>query len=66
MRSAEKEEETKDHLGGKLSTETLRDEDGVGVHEMAKTLLHAIHEYGFHGLLHNVQFSLFLREKNKN
>jgi len=48
----------KHHLGGKLSTETLRDEYGIRVHEMAKTLLHAIHKYGFHGLLRNVQFSI--------
>lgn len=54
----------KHHLGGKLSTKTLRDEDGVGVHEMAKTFLHAIHKYGFHGLLSKVQFSfLFSQEE---
>lgn len=39
------------YLGGELGAETLAEEDGVGVHEMPKTLLHAIHEYRFHGCL---------------
>lgn len=57
----------KKHLGGKLSTETLRDEDGIGVHEMAKTLLRAIYEYCFHGSLsRNVRFFFSsLREKQE-
>jgi len=54
----------KKHLGGKLSTETLRDEDGIGVHEMAKTLLRAIYEYCFHGSLsRNVRFFFFFTQR---
>jgi hypothetical protein len=39
----------KKNLGRELSTETLRDEDGVGVHEMMKTFVNAIYENRFHG-----------------
>lgn len=37
------------YLSGKLGAETLAHEDGVVVHEMAKTLLNTICEYSFHG-----------------
>lgn len=37
------------YLRGKLSTKTFADENGVWVHEIAKTVMNTVYEYGFHG-----------------
>lgn len=51
------------YLGGELGAETLAEEDGVGVHEMPKTLLHTIHEYRFHGCYFRIRFQKRRRRK---
>lgn len=52
-----------EYLGGELGAETLAEEDGVGVHEMPKTLLHTIHEYRFHGCYFRIRFQKRRRRK---
>lgn len=39
----------KRYLGWVLGTESFAEENGVSVHEIAKTVLNTVSEYGFHG-----------------